>query len=51
MAIGNPDISDLNFAELTVEGENDDTVSEQDSESDNGEDIELFRKFIIKVNL
>ena len=51
LAIGNPDISDLNFAELTVEGENDDTVSEQDSESDNGEDIELFRKFIIKVNL
>ena len=52
LVIGNPDISDLNFAELIDLNEQDDEDSnEQDAENDDGKDIELFRKFIIKVNL
>lgn len=51
LAIGNPDISDLNFAELQQELNQQDQTNEQDADNNDGDKIELFRKFKIQVNL
>ena len=51
LAIGNPDIADLNFAELDPGVNEEESSNEQDADNDNTDNIELFRKFKIKVNL
>ena len=51
LAIGNPDIADLNFAELDPGVNEEESSNEQEADNDNTDNIELFRKFKIKVNL